>query len=62
MCKSNSLLQGRVVQVGQEVQGFQGCRAHHLFLEVQDFPREKNPTQLLFLSGKIGATTGELCI
>lgn len=44
-CESDSLLQGRVVQVGREVRGFQGCQAHHLFLEVQDFPKEKKPNQ-----------------
>lgn len=37
----DSLLQALVVQVGRGVRGFQGCQAHHLFLEVQDFPREK---------------------
>lgn len=37
----DSLLQVLVVQVGQGVRGFQGCQAHHLFHEVQDFPRKK---------------------
>lgn len=37
----DSLLQVLVVQVGQGVRGFQGCQAHHLFLVVPHFPREK---------------------
>lgn len=37
----DSLLQVLVVQVGRGVRGFQGCQAHHLFLVVQHFPREK---------------------
>lgn len=37
----DSPLRALVVQVGQGVQGFQGCQAHHLFLEVRYFPREK---------------------
>lgn len=31
----------QVVQMGRRVRGCQGFQAHHLFLEVQDFPREK---------------------
>lgn len=43
----DSLLQALVVQVGQGVQGFQGCQAHHLFLAVQDFPWEKKEDYFL---------------
>lgn len=42
------VLVAQVVQVGQGVRGFQGCQAHHLFLEVQDFPEEENEFSLEF--------------